>query len=244
MLSRNTLFVALIGLMACHSSPDPQRIIDAAIENHGGEAYQSVRISFDFRDRHYVIIHDGERFQYERHFSDSTGNIRDVLTNQGFQRYLNEQGITDTVKKAPAYARSVNSVAYFALLPYKLNDPAVKKAYLGEAVVNSRSYHMIEVTFQEEGGGEDHQDRFVYWIDTENLTMEYLAYRYYTDGGGLRFRAPYNIRTVGGIRFSDYENYRESDPEIPLEDYHLLYQEDYLKLLSRIELENIKVEPL
>ena len=234
----------MIVLVGCQKSPDAQSIIDAAIENHGGALYENVHISFDFRNRHYVLSHQQGMFQYERHFEDSTGQIRDVLNNEGFKRYLNDQDITDTVKKKAAYTRSVNSVAYFVLLPYRLNDPAVVKQYLGETTINGEPYHKIEVTFQQQGGGEDFEDQFVYWIHKEQLIMDYLAYLYFTDGGGKRFRAPYNQRVIEGIRFTDYENYQEVTDDIPIAHYDSLYQVGALKLLSKIELENIKVRPL
>jgi hypothetical protein len=227
---------------SCGSAPDAQRIIDQVIENHGGVLYENFKASFDFRGRHYVMQHQGGSFQYERHFSDHSGQIKDIINNEGFRRLLNDQDITDTVKKAAAYARSVNSVAYFALLPYRLNDPAVNKFYLGIGEIKGVRYHKIQVTFEQKGGGDDYSDEFVYWIHAENLTMEYFAYLYFTDGGGKRFRAPFNSRTVGGIRFSDYENYKELNDNLGIEDYDTEYNQDKLGLLSKIELENLEVQ--
>lgn len=230
----------LLVLFGCNPGPDAQKIIDKAIENHGGERYKNFHASFDFRGRHYVIHHDDGLFQYERHFTDSTGEIKDVLNNEGFKRYLNGTDITDTVKKAAAYTRSVNSVAYFALLPYRLNDPSVNKSYLGTGEIKGEPYHKILVTFDKKGGGEDFSDEFVYWIHQDRFTMDYLAYLYYTDGGGKRFRAPMNVRTVDGIRFADYRNYLGVE-DIGIEKYDQLYDLGELELLSRIELKNLEV---
>ncbi len=229
---------------ACGTRTDPQKIIDMVIQNHGGDRYENVRVSFDFRGRHYILLHKNGFFQYERHFSNSTGEIKDVLNNQGFKRYLDQHDITDTVKKAASYARSVNSVAYFALLPYRLNDPAVNKSYLGTGEIKKELYHKILITFDQEKGGDDYSDQFVYWIHAKDLTMEYFAYLYYTDGGGKRFRAPINVRTVGGIRFADYENYRQTDDSIKVHDYDKEYNQGRLELLSKIELENLDVQAL
>lgn len=241
--------ICLIGFLgvlfwSCGESEDAQKIIDQVIDNHGGENYEHVKISFDFRDKHYVLTQQGGAFQYERHFEDSKGKVKDILTNEGFKRLLNEVDITDTVRKTAAYTRSVNSVAYFALLPYRLNDPAVNKSYLGSSEIRGQPYHKIEVNFDQKGGGEDHNDRFVYWIHKETLTMEYLAYLYYTDGGGIRFRSPYNVRLVGDIRFSDYENYEPGADSVELWELDKEFESGSLKLLSRIELKNIKVEAL
>ena len=236
------LWLILLLAFSCDQANDPQKIIDQVIENHGGARYENFKASFDFRDRHYVLHHEDGFFQYERHFMQDGAQIKDILNNDGFKRFLNEQNITDTVRKAAAYARSVNSVAYFALLPYRLNDPAVNKAYLGIGEIKGEPYHKILVTFDQQGGGEDYQDEFVYWVHTENLTMDYMAYLYYTDGGGRRFRAPINARTVGGIRFSDYENYHVLDKNIPIENFDQHYNQGKLELLSMIELEHLKVE--
>ena len=76
---------------------------------------------------------------------------------------------------------------YFAQLPYGLNSPAVQKKILGEATINGNTYYEIEVTFSKEGGGIDFEDRFVYWIHKENFTVDFLAYRYATNGGILEY---------------------------------------------------------
>ncbi len=243
-ITRNLWILASLLFLGCNTQPTAQSIIDQAIMQHGGPLYDAVEVAFDFRDRHYVLIHHQGEFQYERHFKDSTGAIKDVLNNQGFKRYLNNIDITDTVKKAAAYTRSVNSVAYFALLPYRLNDPAVQKELIGSTEIKGEPYHKVKVTFKQEGGGEDFEDQFIYWIHQQNNTMDYLAYLYYTDGGGKRFRAPYNQRVINGLRFADYENYKQVNTEVDLVKYDSLYQQDQLELLSRIELKNIKVEPL
>ena len=234
--------LAALAITACNQQDTAQSIVDQVIETHGGDHYQNFRATFDFRGRHYVMTHKEGQFQYERHFKDPQGRIRDVLNNEGFKRFLGDQDITDTVRKAAAYARSVNSVAYFALLPYRLNDPAVNKTYLGSSVIKNQPYHKIQVDFDQQGGGEDYTDIFVYWIHQETFTMDYFAYLYYTDGGGKRFRAPYNVRTVGGIRFADYENYKEIDDAVPIQDYDQQYESGKLELLSKIELENLQVE--
>lgn len=245
MLVKSTNLVAAISLvilcLACTTN-NPQKIIDRAIEAHGGQRYENFQASFDFRGRHYVINHHHGRFQYERHFTSGDDQIKDILNNEGFKRYLNGQDITDTVKKVAAYARSVNSVAYFALLPYKLNDPAVNKSYLGTTDIKGEPYHKIYVTFDQTGGGEDHSDEFVFWIHRDHYTMDYFSYLYYTDGGGKRFRAPLRTQTAGGIRFADYENYRELDDSVKIQNYDRQYSLGKLELLSTIELENLEVQ--
>ena len=196
-----------------HSYPEEkdqaQMLIDQAIKVHGSELVAKSTIDFDFRGRHYRSIRDGGTFQYERIFQDTLGDqYRDVLTNEKLYREKNGQLVELTSKDSSAYANSVNSVLYFALLPYFLNDPAVRKAYEGENQVKGEPYHKIRITFGQEGGGKDFEDQFMYWIHQEKHTIDYLAYNYQTDGGGARFREAINVRNVGGIRFADYINYK------------------------------------
>ena len=141
------------------------------------------------------------------------------------------------------YSRSVNSVLYFIQLPFGLNDQAVNKRYLGQSIIRGEPYDMVEVTFQQESGGEDFQDVFIYWFHHENNTMDYFAYSYEVNEGGLRFRAAINPRVVEGILFQDYENY-EAKTGTDLTKLPKYFESGTLKLLSKIENKNVKVSLL
>ena len=220
-----------------------QQIIDQAIVAHGAAKVANSRIEFDFRGRHYVSNREGGVFTYERIFTDTSSGekIRDVLNNNGFFREVDGRRVDLSARDSAAYANSVNSVIYFALLPYYLNDPAVEKEYLGETTIKGESYHEVKITFRQEGGGKDFQDEFIYWIHRERHTMDYLAYNYDTDETGARFREAYNIRTVGGIRFADYINYKPKEETMKVATFDDLYGQNQLEELSRIELENVEV---
>ncbi|MBK8501743.1 MAG: hypothetical protein IPL46_05770 [Saprospiraceae bacterium] len=147
-------------------------IITKAIEVHGGEHYQTHDIEFDFRDVHYSSKRDQGIYSYERIFTDSTGQlIRDVLTNEGLVRNIDGKPSEITEERKNAFSNSVNSVIYFALLPYFLNDPAVLSEYIGEATIHNQPYQKVKVHFQEEGGGAEFQDEFVYWFHRDNHTL-------------------------------------------------------------------------
>ena len=236
--------MAFIAFLSSCQKPDAAQIINRAIEVHGGKIYEAVEVEFDFRDKHYKSYYNHGAFQYERIFQDSTGQVRDVLTNDSFSRTIDGLATPVTEKKAAAYSRSINSVFYFALLPFKLNDPSVNKRYLGQVTIRDQPYHKIEVTFQEEGGGEDFEDVFIYWVHTESNAIDYLAYVYHTDGGGKRFRALDNVRIINGLRFADHINYEEPEHEHSIAQYDSLYDIEALPKLSKIELENIKVKHL
>lgn len=220
-------------------------LIMAAIEKHGGDLYSRSFIEFDFRDRHYTSKREGGQFIYERIFTDKEGqHIRDVLTNEGFFREIEGEKVSLSSKDSIAYSNSVNSVLYFVQLPYFLLDPAVYRTYLGESTIKGEPYYEILVTFSEQGGGKDFEDEFVYWIHRDNHTLDYLAYNYLTDGGGARFREAYNIRTVGGIRFADYINYKPVEKSRDVQNFDLLFEEGGLTEVSRIDSENIQVSIL
>ena len=236
------------GLMSCQSASETatsskaQRIIDQAIAAHGGEALAQVHISFDFRKKHYEVKLNQGKFVYESSGKDSIGFVHDVLTNQSFTRSVDGQPLKLSEEDQSRYGNSLNSVVYFVLLPYPLNDPAVNQAYLGETTLEGEPYHKIRVTFSQEGGGDDFDDEYIYWIHRERHTMDYLAYSFEVDGGGTRFRKAYNPREIGGIRFDDYINYESTVDDFALKDYDRLFEEGKVRELSRIETKHVEVQ--
>lgn len=244
---------ALLALAACDGGPSEEAsapgkaesIIRQAALAHGGEHADRVKIEFDFREYHYTIILNGGMFQYERERPDSAGHIRDILTNNGFYREIDGVRTELSEEADSSYASSLNAVSYFMLLPFKLTDEAVQARYLSEEDILGEPYHEIEVTFEREGGGDDYQDRYVYWFHRDRHTMDYFAYDYETDDPGTRFREAYNARTVGGIRFQDYLNFTSETiaaPGDPIERMDSLLAIQELDTVSVIEKTNIVVE--
>lgn len=239
-----SLFLFIILFISCKPKAEDlnaQAIVDKAIETSCGYNCENMAIDFIFRGRQYSSKRDGGAYSLERITTDSTGVTHDILTNEGFSRFKNESLVAVVDSMATKYANSVNSVHYFALLPYGLNAAAVKKELLGERTINEKNYYEIEVTFIEEGGGTDFDDTFVYWFSKQDFSMDYLAYAYATDGGGIRFREAYNKRAVEGIRFTDYNNYKPESLDIELTELPALFEAGKLKLLSKIETEDVKV---
>lgn len=232
----------IISCQTSHQATKEQKIIDRSIEAHGGEAYEKAKVSFDFRNIHYEILKTPSGFEYSREFMDSLGVVHDILNNEGFKRTIDGKEISLPEERTMAYSNSVNAVAYFAFLPYGLNDAAVKKSWMKESELEGNTYDVILVSFSEDGGGEDFDDEFLYWINKETARMDYLAYTYHTEGGGVRFRKAVNPRMVNGILIQDYENYKPDDESTPLEEMEGLYKKGKLELLSNIKLEAIEVE--
>lgn len=222
-----------------------EAIIEKSIEVSGGKMFDHSDVSFDFRDIHYRAIRDGGKFQLERQFKDSLSGIRDVLSNSGFERFREGEKVQLEDSIVSIYSNSVNSVHYFSVLPYGLDGKAVHKKYLGSTEIKGKDYHKIKITFSEDGGGEDYEDEFIYWIEKELFTVDYLAYTYKeVDGHGFRYREAYNSRMVNGLRFSDYDNYKPETSNVKLEDLDALFNANKLKLLSKIELKNVEVKIL
>ena len=221
---------------------DANKIIDESIQVSGGHKIDTSVIEFNFRDINYKATRLGGKFKLERVFLDSIGEIRDVLSNNGLDRYINESLVNLPDSMATKYSASVNSVHYFAVLPYGLDGKAVNKTYVNKVDIKGKSYHKIKVTFNEEGGGEDFEDVFMYWVNTVTSKVDYLAYSYNEDDGkGLRFREAYNERYVKGIRFVDYNNYKPKDNTSKLEELDKQFIDNKLELLSKIELKEVTV---
>lgn len=236
------IVVSWCSLQSCKPVSEAQQIVDRSIEAHGGNLFESSKISFDFRERNYEIYKTASKFEYIRIFTDSTGLVRDVLNNDGFVRTIDGEEVTLPEDRVRAFTNSVNSVAYFTFLPYGLNDAAVYKSLLAETEIEGKKYHSLKVTFSENGGGEDFDDIFIYWINQQTNLVDYMAYSYHTDGGGVRFRKAIRKHEVEGLIIQDYENYKPENKNTPVEEMVKLFKEGKLELLSEITLENLMVE--
>jgi hypothetical protein len=218
------------------------QVIRDAIEVHGGDRFDRVQVEFDFRGDPFTVLYDRGRFRFERRRVDAEGRtVVDRIDNEGASRQVNGAPVQLTAEERATLETQVNSVVYFAFLPYRLEDPAVRLRDLGDAELEDRPYRMIEVTFEQEGGGRDFDDRFVYWVHKDDHTLDFLAYRFHVGEGGTRFRRAVNRREVGGILVQDYENWT-LDPEVDdVAAYGDAFAAGRLRLVSLVELENVRV---
>lgn len=238
--------IVLSSLLACESDKKnepltPKEIIQKTIESSGSKKLDTSKISFVFRDITYKADRENGMFKLSREMNDSTDVINDELTNDSFTRKINGEAVKIPDSMAQLYSNSINSVHYFAVLPYGLDDAAVRLNYLDSVSINNKSYYKIKVSFSEEGGGTDFEDVFIYWIDKENFKIDYLAYEFHVNGGGIRFREAYNERYISGIRFVDYKNFKPMNEQLELENVDQAYLKDKLELLSTIKLEVVQV---
>ena len=122
-----------------------------------------------------------------------------------------------------------------------MDAEAVHAEKVGQASINGKTYYEIKITFSEEGGGEDFEDTYMYWINTEDFSVDFLAYNYHVNEGGTRFREAYNERTINGVRFVDYRNFKPKEQFPPLQSLDSLFTIGNLELLSKIDLEQVEV---
>lgn len=214
-----------------------QEIIDKSILASGTHKLKNAILGFNFRDKFYRAKRTKGTFTLTRTFD----SITDVLSNTGFQRLINKKPVTLSDSIANNYANAVNSVHYFAVLPLGLNDKAVIKQLLPSSTIKNKEYYKIQISFKENGGGEDHQDVFIYWIDKKDFLIDYLAYAYQTNGGGKRFRALKEAQFSNGIQFANYDNYKPLDKNTSLINLDNAFNNNQLEKVSEIVLENISV---
>lgn len=239
MLKHLIVKVILFIVVSCNNKPSKNDkasiIVEQCIAVHGGNNYQRLDVSFDYRKfRMHLMQHDGD-FLYERTTKDSLNNVvNDVLTNNGFVRKVNGKKQDISKEDTEKYKDGLNAIAWFALLPFKLSEPAVNLKYLGEINIGNNAYNKIDVTFDKEAGGKDHQDEFCFWINKGTHTLDYLSY----SNGGPRFRKVIKRQKVDGIIFQDYNNYEILDTTISTSGYDKAYESGNAKLLSKIEQDN------
>lgn len=232
------IFTLSIFVAACNPAEQTtSQIIDKVIAHHGGSAYDTLDVEYQFRDKDYALKKDGGIFNYQRIFTDTAGQKTvDILNNEGFKRLVDGAQVELSAKDSVAYANSVNSVHYFALLPYGLKDEAVIAKSMDDIVIKGQEYKAVEVRFKQEGGGTDYEDVFMFWFHAETYAMDYFAYSYHTNNGGVRFRESINKEKVAGVIFQDYNNYKVN-VGTDMEELPKLFEKGELDLLSVIDLE-------
>lgn len=236
--SKNTSSNEKIVVTKVNQPSEAEKLLSQTIQAHGGDLYDIAHYSFVFRENIYTFKNDGSTYEYTKTSKEKTSVTKDILANGAFSRTVNGASITLPEKDIESAKGAINSVIYFATLPHKLNDSSVNKRYVGETTIKGENYHILEITFKQEGGGEDYDDTYYYWIDSSTKKIDYLAYNYKVNKGGVRFRSAYNRSVIDGITFQDYINY-EVALGTPLKDIPTLFEAGKLKELSRIETEDI-----
>lgn len=230
-----TLIFFLFLLLGCQNAKGLSAIayIEASVEAHGMTEFNKKSIDFQFRNYRYTQRQDNQGLIYTRR-KNTTPEVLDLLhSKNSFQRTLSNEKVVLADSIALVYSESVNSVLYFFRLPFSLKDRGSIKILMNTKQIKGKSYQKIGVHFTSENGGIDYQDTFRYWFDEQTKTLDYLAYEYTTDAGGIRFRVAINRRKIAGVVFQDYENYK-APINTPLDDLPKIYEKGELELLSPI----------
>jgi hypothetical protein len=240
------LFLIICCLIACKPAVkemNAQQIIDKAILASGAYKVANSKISFKFRDKKYRAIRKKGSFELIKIYTSTDSlKIVEILSNNKYQRTVNSKTIRVSDSLAKIASNSVNSVHYFSVLPFGLNDQAVQKKLLAPTVIEGKEYFKVQITFLENSGGEDFEDVFIYWIDCKDFLINYMAYSYHTNIGGKRFRVLKDASTIGGIRFIDFDNFKPKDRSVPLENIDDAFKNKKLIKVSEIILKDITVE--
>jgi hypothetical protein len=213
-------------------------LINEVIEAHGGDLYTKADYSFVFRGKKYRFKNNENSFEYSSEEQKNDSLIKDVLINDSFERYINNHLQPLNKEEVGKYSEALNSVIYFATLPYKLQDASVNRKFIEETTIKEKQYDVVGVTFGQNGGGKDFDDEFHYWINKQTHKIDYIAYNYLTNNGGVRFRTAFNTRVIDGVTFQDYINY-EAPLGTALKDLSKFYEQGKLKEVSQILTENV-----
>lgn len=240
-----SVFLALVWVVASSScsvnEPTAQQILNAAILKHGYKSGEALEIQFDFRGNHYNARISDKGNVYKRISHENGNELEDIVTSNTYIRRVNHKEVkVQEDSLSNVFAGETRSVVYFALLPYAANNEVVSKHLMPSIKIKGESYYKVEVAYGKNGGGKNFENIFVYWINQKTYAIDYLAYSYYINGGGVRFREAYNQREVNGILFQDYVNYT-IDNDFPAHELDYAFQTNQLREISRIELENIQV---
>jgi len=237
------VFLMLLFFLSCQSpkSENAEEIIQKALHQSGFDKL-SFSVDFDFRDYQYTLTRKPSFYSFSRSTIQKDVEVKDVMTSsKPLQRFIDGKVIQLSDSLQRVYSNSLNSVMYFFQLPKPLQDTAAINELVGAVVIHGDTYWTLKVTFKEEGGGEDFQDEYRYWINQKNHEIDYLAYNYLTDGGGTRFRRAINKRKIVGIFFQDYVNYKPFQKFEQLDSLPSLFEQEELEQVSLIENKNIRV---
>ena len=244
MISFIRFSIILFILFACQKPMivTAEDIIEKSIATYGFDSGEYI-ISFDFREYHYQLDQNESIYLYSRQKTSKNKKIFDIMTSdEKLKRFENDILIflKDSIQNE--YQNSLNSVMYFFQLPKALQDTAVNLLLLDPIEIEENKYWTIKITFDQEGGGDDFQDEFRYWINQENYQIDFLAYNFLTDGGGTRYRKANNLRKIKGFLFQDYINYKPKNKFMSLDSLPRLFEKDSLIFVSVIQSKNIEVE--
>ncbi|MEK9750769.1 MAG: DUF6503 family protein [Flavobacteriaceae bacterium] len=237
---KKLLFI-LIGISLASCTQDPAKtLVLKSVAYHGFDRLNTEAITFTFRGATYTVDRNfkGETLytksfkQFDTIRQDSIQLNDSLFNSSAFKRYASGQLMDLSDKDNDRFSQSLNSVGYFFQLPLPLLDEAAQLTLLENIIIKGKAFNTLAVSFTPNQGGQDHQDTFRYYFDTETHALSYLSYAYETNGGGIRFRVATPFAHDGFI-FLNYLNYKPAE-EVSLDSLPALYEAGALELVSEI----------
>ena len=230
------------------AAPDPNLpdVVARSIAYHGGDLYERSRMtmtitslsgSFDVE-----ATRDGGDFEFIVTDPPRGGRPerRVRLNNDGVTEWRGgEQAELDAEGERLA-AAFVNARVFFPLLPYTLKGGDIHFEDRGIDRWNGRDLHRVKVSFTP-GTSNDADDAYTFWFDPGTGRIEQFGYDF---DNGLRFRRATSFERVGGVLFSDQDNYAVDGGKVPVDTLTPDYVANSMRLLSHVAISDVTVEPL
>ncbi|WP_435262074.1 hypothetical protein [Tenacibaculum sp. nBUS_03] len=119
-------------------------IVENSIKKHGGDLYSNASYTFDFRGQEYSFNHDKDGYTYSLSWKDEDDTAIEIrLQNEQLLKTINNELVQLNQDDISSYREKINSVLFFVLLPFKLEDPNATTTYKGNngLAVRFRSFY-------------------------------------------------------------------------------------------------------
>ena len=232
---------------AAVTGPSLPEIVAKAIDFHGGDLYEHSRMVMTITSLsgsfQIEAMREGGDFEYV-----VTGMVgredpverRVSLTNDAVQEWrdgVESELDAEGERRARAFA---DARVFFPLLPYTLKGGDIHFEDRGLETWDDRELRRVRVSFTA-GTSNDADDAYTFWFDPDTGRVEQFGYDF---DGGLRFRKATAFNRVGGVLFSDQENYAVDGGKVPVDTLSPEYVAEEMELLSTVVISDISVEPL
>ena len=244
--------VLLLGPLGCGTGsrddagvPLPE-IVAKAIAFHGGDVYDHLAISMTITSLSgsFQIETTREGGSFEQIVTGRVGpdgvERRVRLTNDTVQEWRDGVEIArvdEGVRRARTF---VDARVFFPFLPFTLEGGDIQFDDRGIETWHGVALHKVKVTFAA-GTSNDADDNYMFWFDPDTGRVEQFGYDF---NGGLRYRKAVEFNRVGGILFSNQENYAIDGGRIPVDTLSPDYVDESMALLSTVVISDITVEPM
>ena len=226
--------------------PDLPDIVAQSIEFHGGDLYEGSSITMTITSLsgsfRIEAMRDGGEYEHVviNPAGDGRPERRVRLTNAGVSEWRGGEELpldAENERRARAF---VDARVFFPLLPYTLKGGDVHFEDRGLETWDGRELRRVKVTFTP-GSSNDADDAYTFWFDPDTGRVEQFGYDF---DNGLRFRKATSFQRVGGVLFSDQENYAVDGGKVPVDTLTPEYVASSMRLLSTVVISDVTVEPL